>query len=53
MRLGDERIYRCEFTGPDGDVDVAVPNRIIAYRRPYLVGPSAAAQGASARALAR
>lgn len=30
VRLGNDRIYRWEFTGPDGDIEVAVPSRITA-----------------------
>lgn len=30
VRLGNDRIYRWEFTGADGDLEVAVPSRITA-----------------------
>ncbi len=30
VRLGDDTIYRWEFTGPDGDLEVTVPSRITA-----------------------
>lgn len=29
FRLGDDRVYRWEFAGPDGDFAVPVPNRLI------------------------
>ncbi len=29
VRLGDDRIYRWEFEGPDGEFAVSVPNRIV------------------------
>lgn len=28
FRLGDDRVYHWEFAGPDGDMAIAVPNRI-------------------------
>ncbi|NIJ30337.1 DNA-binding transcriptional LysR family regulator [Sphingomonas insulae] len=30
VRLGDDSVYRWEFTGPDGDRDIAVPGHITA-----------------------
>lgn len=45
VRLGDDRVYRWEFQGPDGEFDVAVPSRITADESATMISMAVAGAG--------
>ena len=45
VRLGDDRVYRWEFHGPDGEFDMAVPSRITADDSATMISMAVAGAG--------
>ena len=45
VRLGDERTYRWEFQGPEGEFDMAVPSRITADESTTMISMAVAGAG--------
>ncbi|USI71525.1 LysR family transcriptional regulator [Sphingomonas morindae] len=45
VRLGDERIYRWEFDGPNGEFDLAVPSNIVADHSQAMIAMAVAGAG--------
>lgn len=45
VRLGDERTYRWEFQGPEGEFDIAVPSRITADESATMISMAVAGAG--------